>query len=271
MLPRLMSLLLLLALSGCTSAPHKEGGWFALRWMEWPNMQAGPSTKATEADRTRFEVVDSYDYNTDKALFEQKVADLREGDLIAYRMGLVESTLRLLTGDIAKASYGMFKYGHLAIVVADPADGSQLRLFSSESFKGANLDEGLDSLKSHRFDVYRLDQWDRVDIERFHEFVRMARHKAGHWFGYDFTGMFGMWNSNLRPSNTEEIGREYICSTVVVAALYYSGIELDAIQRGGIIDVVTPLQVVASRGRVIRPPQGEWAVESGEPSVELQD
>ncbi|MEJ2407549.1 MAG: hypothetical protein P8171_25460, partial [Candidatus Thiodiazotropha sp.] len=167
-------------------------------------------------------------------------------------------------GDLAKLGYGLLKYGHLAIVVDEQGDSGKLRLFSSESFKGPNTREDIATLKEHSFDVYRLDKWNRVDVQRFHEFVQLAKDKAGKWYGYDFSGMFGLWNSNLRPTRAEEIGHDYICSTVVVTALYYGGVELDAIQRNGIADVVTPLQVVASKGRVIDSPKGELVVEKGE-------
>lgn len=255
-------------LAGCATSAQREGGWFALRWIERP-AEHGPSTQATEADQTRFELLYSYEHETDVALFAQKIAGLREGDVIAYRMGGWEATKGVLKGDLAKIGYGLLKYGHLAIVVTDPTDSSRLRVFSSESFKGPNIREDIDTLKTHSFDVYRLDKWERADTQRFHEFVQLARNKAGKWYGYDFSGMFGLWNSNMRPTRADEIGHDYICSTVVVTALYYSGIELDAIQRGGIADVVTPLQVVASRGRVIAIPSGELLVQTSgtEPSA----
>ena len=260
---RLIVLLSFLSLlTGCASSPQQEGGWFALRWIERPS-ENGPSTRASEEDLTRFELLSSYDHEQDSATFRQSIAALREGDVIAYRMGGLEATKGVLKGDLAKLGYGLLKYGHLAIVVADPGEATQLRLFSSESLKGPNIREDLATLKEHSFDVYRLDKWDRVDVQRFHEFVQLSMDKAGRWYGYDFSGMFGLWNSNLRPTRAEDIGHDYICSTVVVTALYYAGIELDAIQRSGIADVVTPLQVVASNGRVIGSPQGELIVEKG--------
>lgn len=74
-----------------------------------------------------------------------------------------------------------------------------------------------------------------------------------------FSGMFGLWNSNLSPKNPDDVGYDYICSTVVLTALYYAGLELGANRRDGILDLVTPAQVVDSKGRFI--PLPDMAVE----------
>lgn len=243
-------------LAGCASSPPKQGGWFALQWMEKPSPN-GPSKSARPEDLTQFELVGSFDHDTDHAAaLDQLLVQMREGDVIAYRMGASEARKKILTGDLAKVGYRLFKYGHLAILVDDPGTPGQLRIFSSQSFQGPNLHEGLDTLKTHSFDVYRLDKWSRVDKARLHEFVQLALQKAGHWYGYDFSGMFGLWNSNLVPTKPDEIGHDYICSTIVLTALYYSGLELDAYRRGGLLDIVTPAQVVDSKGRLVTPPDG---------------
>jgi hypothetical protein len=102
------------------------------------------------------------------------------------------------------------------------------------------------------------------DVGRMREFVSLSRARGEDWYGYDFSGMFGLWNSNLKPDRPGSIGHDYICSTVVVAALYYAGLQLDAIQRGGIADVVTPKQVVTSRGHFIPLPEVEIRLEKGQ-------
>jgi hypothetical protein len=96
------------------------------------------------------------------------------------------------------------------------------------------------------------------------EFIQLAMKKAGHWYVYDFSGMFGMWNSNLKPNKPDEIGHDYICSTIVLTALYYSGLELDAYRRGGLLDLVTPAQVIESKGRLITPPEATLDVEQAQ-------
>ena len=147
--------------------------------------------------------------------------------------------------------YRLFKYGHLAIVAEDPENREHKVLFTSQSKIGVNIDEDVDTLRTHNWDAYRLDNWDRVDKERFREYVNLCRKAAGHFFGYDFTGMFALWNDNLRPTEKSNIGSEYICSTAVLTILYYAGFESDAIRRDGWLDLVTPYQVVKATGRFI--------------------
>lgn len=261
MLPiRLLAIACALLIAGCSASP-KQGGWFALRWMERPAAH-GPSSQAAEADTAAFTQVLAFDAKDGDARFAEVSRQLREGDVIAYRMTLADAWRDILRLKLNKVGYRVFRYGHLAIVVDDRAGG--LRVFSSESFKGPNLREDVTTLRSHDFDVYRLDKWDRVDRQRLYEFVDASMAKAGNWRGYDFTGMFGLANSNLRPTAPANIGHDYICSTVVVGALYYAGLELDAIQRDGVLDLVTPAQVVDSRGRFFTARAGGLEVVSGD-------
>ena len=254
-----IGILLLAALSaGCAGrrAAPEQGGLLILHWIERPNPH-GPSTTAAPADRVRFEKFLSYDPQQ-KRNFSAIIANLREGDVIAYRMRRNEARVKVVTGHVNILGYDLLKYGHLAIVVNYPQRPNgpiTPRLFSSESFIGPNTHEGIDTLKDHEWDAYRLDQWDRVDLARFHEFIGLVEKKAGRWYGYDFSGMFGLWNSNLRPNSPDNIGHDYICSTIVLAALYYSGVQLDAVRNNGYLDICTPLQVVSSPGRIITPPR----------------
>ena len=183
------------------------------------------------------------------------MSKLQEGDVIAYRMSQREVRSAILKGHLSKVGYSALTYGHLAILVDMQED--QLLLLSSQSFKGPNTQESILTLKDHHWDAYRLDKPDCINKMRLHEFVVEAQKKAGKWYGNDFSGMFGLWNSNLKPDSPEKIGHDYICSTVVVAALYYSGIQLDAIQRHGFLDLVSPKQVVTSKGIIIPIPEVE--------------
>jgi hypothetical protein len=222
----------LLGLAACapSASEKKNDGWHTLRWVEKPSSR-GVSQQAAPKDT------------------------LREGDLVAYWMKKGEARRAIMKGNFNSIGYRLLSYGHLAIVVKDPDNNNKLRLFSSQSFKGANIREDIDTLKDHSWDSYRLNQWNRVDKKRLYEFVDIAQSKAGHWAGYDFSGMFALWNSNLKPIQSHKIGHDYICSTVVVAALYYSGLELDAVQREGLLDLVSPKQVVTSKGRIIPLPE----------------
>lgn len=242
-------------LSNADKPPARSEGWYILRWIEKP-ARRGPPQEARPEDRTRFIALMSFDKESGLDTFEHRKAELREGDVIAYRMGKWEARKEIMKGHLNKIGYRLLEYGHLAIVVRSPSNPSELRLLSSHSFKGVHLREGLTTLRDNSWDCYRLDRWDRVDTDRLREFVEIATSRAGHWTGYDFAGMFGITNSELRPEEPRDIDREYHCSTAVVAALYYAGLELDAIRRGGIADVVSPKQVVTSTGRLMSLPQG---------------
>ncbi len=251
----------LLALAACapSAKDEKNQGWHTLRWAEKPAAH-GVSQQADPKDRTQFDFITSFDEDEPET-FGSRKATLREGDLVAYWMKKGEARRAISKGNFNSIGYRLLSYGHLAIVVKDPENKGKLRLFSSQSFKGANIREDIDTLEDHSWDSYRLDQWNRIDKKRLYEFVELAQSKAGHWAGYDFSGMFALWNSNLKPSHSHKIGRDYICSTIVVAALYYSGLELDAAQRDGLLDLVSPKQVVASKGRIIALPDVELEVE----------
>ncbi len=245
----------LFVIAACApSANNKPSqGLEMLHWVEKPASQ-GASHQADPKDRTQFDLISSFDQERPNT-FESRKATLREGDLVAYWMKEGQARSAIFTGNVNSIGYRLFKYGHLAIVVKDPENKNKLRLFSSQSFKGVNIREDIDTLKDHSWNSYRLDQWNRVDQMRLYEFVELAQARAGNWAGYDFSGMFALWNSNLKPSHAHEIGHDYICSTVVVAALYYSGLELDAVQRNGLFDLVSPKQVVTSKGRIVALPK----------------
>lgn len=258
---KLIASLCLLFLVGCSTGTRdtQNRGLYVLRWVEKPS-SGGVSQQADPKDRTKFDFVTSFDQQ-EPGSFADRKRQLREGDLVAYWMKKNESRQAILKGDVNKIGYRLLDYGHLAMLVKDPENPKKLLLLSSQSFKGANTKEDIDTLRDHSWDAYRLDQWKRIDQARLREFITHANSKAGHWAGYDFSGMFAMWNSNLKPNHLDKVGRDYICSTIVVAALYYSGLELDAVQRKGLLDLVSPKQVVTSKGRIIPVPEVELKAE----------
>lgn len=254
---RALSILVLLSLVACSpfGRDRRHGGWYSLRWVEQPS-PSGPSKHADPEDCTRFEPLCSFDEHKPKT-FEKRKGQLREGDLIAYWMKRQQASKAVGRAQLSKAGYRMLSHGHLAIVVKDPNNPKKLRLFSSQSFKGPNIEEDIDTLADHSWDAYRLDKWERVNKRRFYEFVDLSIKKGGNWRGYDFTGMFGLWNSGIEPEHPEDIGDDYICSTVVVAALHYSGLKLDAVNRNGFLDLISPKQVIASHGCFVPLPDVE--------------
>ncbi len=181
-------------------------------------------------------------------------AGLKVGDVIAYRKEKWSARRELFAeGKVTVIGYRLFRYGHLAIVVEDPKEPGRLALFTSQSQKGTNMEEDIDSLRTHNWDAWRLDKWHRVDKERIREGILRCQEKSGHFFGYDFSGMVALGNKNLKPEQGEDFGTEYICSTVVITLLHYAGFESDAAHRQG-MDSITPYQVVRARGRFVKPP-----------------
>jgi len=258
---RAIAILCLLSLVCCSpfsSKDKRSQGWYSLRWAEKPSSN-GPSKHANPEDCTEFKALCSFDQAEPKT-FQDRKHQLREGDVIAYWMRNKDTSKSITKGKFNTVGYGMLSHGHLAIVVKDRKRPGKLLLFSSQSFKGPNTDESIDTLADHSWDAYRLDKWDRVDKPRFYEFVDLSMKKAGNWRGYDFTGMFGLWNSGIEPTCPEEIGGDYICSTVVVAALHYAGLKLDAVNRHGVLDLISPKQVVTSHGCFVPLPEVEIEV-----------
>ena len=236
-------LLLLLCLAGA-ACTQSDRGLFVMRWVEKP-MYSEDMQDVPEEKRLHFDKVGGYTEEDEG--FADVMQGLREGDVIAYRMTTKESSGDVLKGRLNSVGYRVLDYGHLAILTQ--VDGNEtLKLLSSQSFKGPNTKEDVHTLKDHSFDVYRLNRWDQVDLNRFHDFVQKSQEKAGNWIGYDFSGMFGVWNSNLRPNDAKAIGHDYICSTIVAAALYYAGADMKVSGRAGWLDLVSPRQVVTSHG-----------------------
>ena len=239
----LQLILLVIYLMG-TACTQSGRGWLAMRWVEKPvyseDMQDVPEEKRLHFDKAG-------GYTEGDEGFAEVKKTLREGDVIAYRMSGKESRTDLAKGRLNSVGYKILDYGHLAILTY--VEGNEtLKLLSSQAFKGPNTEEDVDTLSEHSFDVYRLNRWDKVDVDRFHEFVEKSKEKAGTWIGYDFSGMFGVWNSNLRPNEAKAIGHDYICSTIVAAALYYAGADMKVSGRAGWLDLVSPRQVVMSHG-----------------------
>jgi hypothetical protein len=239
----LILLAIFLTGAGCTDGKR---GWLTMRWVEKP-VYAEDMQDVPEEKRLHFDKVGGY---TDgEGAFAEVKESLREGDVIAFRMTGKEARNDLARGRLGAAGYEILDYGHLAILTH--VEGNEtLKLLTTLPFNGPNTKEDVDSISERSFDVYRLNRWDKVDLDRFHEFVQKAEDKAGNWIGYDFTGMFGVWNSNLRPDEAKAIGHDYICSTLVAAALYYAGADMMVSSRAGWLDLVSPRQVVTSHGRL---------------------
>ena len=176
--------------------------------------------------------------------------ELQAGDVVAFWMSHDDALSYLRRGVIQKVPYELFQYGHLALVVEAPGQSGELRLLQLAMGQAANVDAGLDYLEDKSWNVFRPPSG-TVDQERLKEFVqRVVETASDPKKAYDYAGVLGLKNSPWRPESREEIGNRYSCATLVIAALHYAGYELDAVHRGGRLDVVTPKQVVMSFGEV---------------------
>jgi len=174
--------------------------------------------------------------------------DLQPGDIVAFWMSHDEALGYLRRGVIQKVPYELFQYGHLALVVESPGEDGEIRLLQLAMGQAANVDEGVSYLADKNWKLFRPPVGS-VDRERLAEFVDQVIETASDpKKAYDYSGVLGWKNSPWQPETLEAIGESYSCATLVVAALHYSGYELEAVHRGGRLDVVTPRQVVMSRG-----------------------
>ena len=212
-----------------------------------------PSRLAEPEDRLEFERVARFRRQNGEAGLRKETALLQEGDLIAARLGKLKAGSDLfLKGKTYAAGYTFFKYGHLDLVLRDPGGGDELVLFTCNGTDGVNAKHHLSDLGNRDWDVYRMKDWSRIDRERLLEFVRTSINKGKGAESYDDLSAVGFRNANLKPRTQADIGGGYTCSTVIAAALYYAGVELDQTRSSSHIDIVTPKQVVTSKGRFFR-------------------
>ena len=236
--------------TGCvmTDSPIvPKPSWVQRTWVPKPSRLAKPE------DRLAFERVASFRRSDGESGLAEKTKLLREGDLVAASLGKLESSSNLILGrGMNYIAHTVLDYGHLDLVIKDPAGSDKLVLFTCMTKEGVNIERRLKDLGNRDWDVYRLKNWDRVDRDRLYEFVQVGLERGHNTETYDNFSAIGFWNANLKPKNKGDIGGGYICSTVVVSALYYAGVELDNMRNSSYVDLVSPKQVVTSKGRFFR-------------------
>ncbi|MEP4078985.1 hypothetical protein [Haloferula sp.] len=173
---------------------------------------------------------------------------IQAGDVIAFTMSHKEAWQYLRKGKIQKIPYELFRYGHLALVVPDPNGTSELRLLQVAMKQAVSAVDGLDYLNDKTWEIHRPPTGS-VDPKRLREFtIKVTENASDPKHAYDYVSVIGWKNSPWQPDNESDIGEKFSCATLVVAGLHYSGYQLDAVHRGGRLDLVTPRQVVESRG-----------------------
>ncbi|MBT7958541.1 MAG: hypothetical protein HN759_04330 [Akkermansiaceae bacterium] len=204
-----------------------------------------------EKDRARFQLVATHSKYSKDSNYLLDI--IKEGDVFAFRMTRREKKDTLLKGSIRSLGYFMMKYAHLAIAVRDENNPDQLRLYTSEAFRGPNLIDELGVITNYSFDVYRLDKSDRLNMHRLREFAFISANKTNKWFGYNFLGMLGIWSNMLEPVSISDIGDDYICSTSVAAALHYAGLDLANVRCCEVFNLISPWLIISSQGRLYKP------------------
>jgi hypothetical protein len=227
--------ILLAAGSGCgPNSPHH--GRFPFSLMEKPPTPKHPSPSSLKR---------VLHHKADQPLTRSDLNLIRHGDVIAFHMSHHDAWKHLRKGNIQKLPYDILSYGHIAIAVPSP-DHSELRLLQVAMRQAVNTTENLNYLHGKSWHVYRPPTGS-FDPQRLHQFAQEVTTRASDpRKAYDYLGAFGIRNAPCQPDSLHEIGNRYCCATLVIAALHYAGYPLDAVHRKGILDLVTPRQVVES-------------------------
>lgn len=206
-------------LSSCTtSAIHNGRLPFSL--MEKPPSEKSAKKKLTSDVQKMQKICTYHAESNQQQLLDQYKSQIQPGDVIAFYMSHKEAWQYLKTATIQKV----------------------LQLAMKEH---ANIDSNLSYLDDKNWVVYRPPS---IDLSKLKEFTHAVTNPED--TAYDYSGAFGLYNAKHKPKTKEELSAEYTCCTLVVSALNYSGYELHSTHRGGILDIVTPRQVVESWGSI---------------------
>ncbi len=154
------------------------------------------------------------------------------GDIVAFSSGDDSSAFG------AALSSAMSQVSHVAIVI--PLN-KKLRVLSADSDRGVDIDTIEGCVKDRAFFVFAFPSG-LLAFDRLTDFAERAVFLGR--LDYDWSAIFGM-PSNLMPNTLQEVGDEYTCSTVVAAALHFSGLSLDRGWKG----IVSPGDIIHSTAR----------------------
>ena len=97
--------------------------WVQRTWVPKPSRLAKPE------DRLAFERVASFRRSDGESGLAEKTKLLREGDLVAASLGKLESSSNLILGrGMNYIAHTVLDYGHLDLVIKDPAGSDELVL-----------------------------------------------------------------------------------------------------------------------------------------------
>ena len=230
----------LIAISANCSNTIPHNGRLPFTWME------KPPTSDLESSEPMQVIHRHSDPDTNPT--DQELALLQVGDVIAFTMSHQQAWSHLRKGKIQKVPYELFRYGHLALVVPDPNGSDELRILQVAMKQAVTASDGFEYLDGKTWEIHRPPSGS-VDADRLASFTKQVTENAADpKRAYDYGSVTGWKNSPWQPETKSEIGERFSCTTLVIAALHYSGYELDAVHRGGRFDLVTPRQVVESSG-----------------------
>lgn len=221
-------------LCSCQSSHNPlHNGRIPFRWMESPPAAASKNKAFTQIAS----------HLAGQANSETIIHQVRPGDLIAFHMSHAEAIAWLKKRTIRKIPYELFRYGHLALVTPDSSQGTW-KLLQIALGQTANANDGQEYLRDKSWILFR-PQAGEVDLKRLEEFTRTVTGKTTRPPAkYDFYAVLGLCNRGLKPTQPAEIANAFSCTTLVIAAYHYAGYPLHAVHRKGVLDMVTPHQVV---------------------------
>jgi len=262
-------------ISACsTQTPHQ--GLFPFSMMEKPPSQRSVTRKVRDTNQTpqQMQPIVRYDAATDRSQYQNSIAVLRPGDVVAFYMSHADARVYLKQRKIQKVPYELFRFGHVSVLVPNPtkphvsSKPNNLRLLQVAMKQAVTADDTLAYLRDKSWIAYRPPSGS-IDAIRLHNFAKESTRKCSSpENAYDFRATFGIANGNLTPDSLTEIRDQYTCATLIVAALSYSGFDLHAVKRNGHLDILTPRQVTNSWGVVRMPEPIEW---SNKPHQSIDD
>jgi hypothetical protein len=234
---------------GCLQ-PGIHNGKIPFSWMEKPQSKRTATKNSNGSSQVeKMKKIVSYHAETDKDNDQTKMDQIQVGDVIAFYMSHQEAWTHLKKAKIQKVPYELFRYGHLAIVVEDHSQpNNKLKLLQLAMKQKVNVDSDLDYLKDKNWVVYRPR---KINHAKLREFVSIAKIRgSSEKKAYDYSGAFGLKNAAHKPASQDKISKKHTCCTLIVAALHYAEYELHCTRRNGLLDIVTPRQVVESWGNI---------------------
>lgn len=233
-----------LLLCQCSSSVHHKGV-IPFSLLESPTSKRSAESVSQLGTVAKMNLFCHYS-PTQSHSFQQLSRHLQAGDVIAFSMSQSEAWGQLKRAKIQKTSYLLFSYGHLALVVPDQTHPSKLKLLQTAMRQTANIGSDMSYLSDKTWYAYRPPAGS-INLSQLSQFTHLVT-RSSKPVSYDYTATLGLTNGNIHPAIPCELRKKYTCTTLVVAALHYAGFQLHSARRYGLLDIITPRQVIESWG-----------------------